>query len=101
MESKPNKSLKNFENLIFTFRSQQVMVNGDLAEMYGVETKVLNQAVKRNIDRFPEAFRFALTTTEKKELVTNCDRFENLKHSSTAPFVFTEFGYWFTWRKQT
>jgi len=93
MESKPNKSLKNFENLIFTFRSQQVMVNGDLAEMYGVETKVLNQAVKRNIDRFPEAFRFALTTTEKKELVTNCDRFENLEHSSTAPFVFTEFGY--------
>lgn len=68
------------------------MIDRDLAELYQVETKVLNQAVKRNIDRFPEAFRFPLSDEEKKELVTNCDRFEKLKHSSFAPYAFTEQG---------
>ena len=51
-------SQNEMENRIFTFRSVQVMIDSDLAEMYGVETKVLNQAVKRNIERFPETFRF-------------------------------------------
>jgi ORF6N domain len=92
MEVKINSSQKYFENRIFTFRGLQVMIDKDLAEMYEVETKVLNQAVKRNIERFPGAFRFALTISEKQELVTNCDRFENLKHSSSAPFAFTEQG---------
>lgn len=50
------------------------MIDRDLAELYTVETKVLNQAVKRNQDRFPEDFMFQLTTKEKTELVTNCDR---------------------------
>lgn len=68
------------------------MLDRDLAEVYGVETKVLNQAVKRNIERFPEEFRFQLTNTEKEELVTNCDRFESLKHSSSNPYAFTEQG---------
>lgn len=68
------------------------MIDRDLAELYGVETKVLNQAVKRNIERFPESFRFQLTELEKEELVTNCDRFDGLKHSSSNPFVFTEQG---------
>ena len=68
------------------------MVDRDLAELYGVETKALNQAVKRNIERFPERFRFQLTKEEKDELVTNCDRFKMLKHSSVCPFVFTEQG---------
>lgn len=80
------------ENRIFEFKSVQVMVDRDLAEMYQVETKVLNQAVKRNIERFPDYFRFQLTDTEKEELVTNCDRFENLKHSSSNPYAFTEQG---------
>ena len=80
------------ETRIFTFRNAQVMVDRDLAEMYQVETKVLNQAVKRNIARFPETFRFALTSEEKIELVTNCDRFNKLKHSSVNPSVFTEQG---------
>lgn len=69
------------ENRIFEFKSVQVMIDRDLAEMYQVETKVLNQAVKRNIERFPDYFRFQLTNTEKEELVTNCDRFKNLTHS--------------------
>ena len=68
------------------------MVDRDLADLYKVDTKVLNQAVKRNSNRFPEAFRFQLTKEEKTELVTNCDRLENLKHSSYNPYVFTEQG---------
>lgn len=68
------------------------MVDRDLAELYQVETKVLNQAVKRNIERFPKEFRFQLSKKEASELVTNCDRFVNLKHSTSAPYVFTEQG---------
>ncbi len=79
-------------NKIFVFRGLQVMVDRDLAELYEVATKVLNQAVKRNIERFPEMFRFQLSASEKLELVTNCDRFQSLKHSTTEPFVFTEQG---------
>lgn len=80
------------ENRIFTIRDMQVMIDGDLAELYSVETKVLNQSVKRNMSRFPETFRFRLTSNEKNELVTNCDRFKNLKHSSSIPYAFTEQG---------
>ncbi|PHR49706.1 MAG: DNA-binding protein [Fluviicola sp.] len=83
---------KHIEKKIFTFRGIQVMLDSDLAELYQVETKVLNQAVKRNIDRFPESFRFQLNSEEKSELVTNCDRFDKLKHSSSNPYAFTEQG---------
>jgi len=85
-------SQKFIENRIFSIRGNQVMIDRDLAEMYQVETKVLNQAVKRNIERFPELFRFQLTDDERMELVTNCDRFESLKHSTNNPFAFTEQG---------
>ncbi|MBR4159470.1 MAG: ORF6N domain-containing protein, partial [Spirochaetia bacterium] len=57
--------LINIENKILVIRGQQVMLDRDLAELYGVETKVLNQAVKRNIERFPERFMFQLTKTEQ------------------------------------
>lgn len=80
------------ENMIFNVRGQQVMLDRDLAQLYGVETKVLNQAVKRNLERFPERFRFQLTEKEADKLVTNCDRLQNLRHSSVLPFVFTEQG---------
>ncbi|HZL09518.1 MAG TPA: ORF6N domain-containing protein [Prolixibacteraceae bacterium] len=83
---------REIENRIFTIRGIQVMIDRDLAEVYSVDTKVLNQAVKRNIERFPEIFRFQLSGNEKNELVTNCDRFENLKHSSALPYAFTEQG---------
>lgn len=72
---------RDIENRIFSFRGIQVMVDRDLADLYQVDTKVLNQAVKRNGNRFPEAFRFRLTPEEKTELVTNCDRLASLKHS--------------------
>ena len=85
-------SKHNIKERIFNFRNSQVMLDRDLAELYHVETKVLNQAVKRNIKRFPNAFRFQLSEQEKTELVTNCDRFSALKHSSSLPYVFTEQG---------
>jgi len=84
--------LSEIENRIFTIRNSQVMIDRDLAELYQVPTKVLNQAVNRNIERFPEAFKFQLNSGEKDELVTNCDRFKKLKHSSTNPYAFTEQG---------
>ncbi|HQS67237.1 MAG TPA: ORF6N domain-containing protein [Sulfuricurvum sp.] len=82
----------SIKNKIYTIRELQVMLDRDLAELYGVETKVFNQAVKRNEDRFPSDFRFQLTAIEKNELVTNCDRLNSLKHSTVNPYVFTEQG---------
>ena len=75
-------SLTQIENRIFTFRGEQVMLDRDLAEMYQVETKRLNEQVKRNIERFPERFRFQLDNDEKNELVANCDRFVFTKMDS-------------------
>jgi hypothetical protein len=68
------------------------MLDRDLSELYQVPTKRLNEQVKRNIERFPEQFRLQLTQDEKNELVANCDRFENLKHSTSLPYAFTEQG---------
>jgi hypothetical protein len=68
------------------------MVDRDLAELYGVSTKALNQAVKRNFARFPVEFMFQLNNQERDELVTNCDRFKTMKHSSSLPMAFTEHG---------
>ncbi len=72
----------DYETLIFLFRGLKVMIDNDLAILYGIPTKVLKQQVKRNIDRFPEDFMFELNGIEKVELVTNCDRLSSLKHSS-------------------
>lgn len=91
-ENKHKITASLIENRIFTFRDEQVMIDRDLAEMYGVEVKRLNEQVKRNTERFPELFKFQLTLSEKNELVANCDRFESLKHSSVGPFAFTEQG---------
>jgi hypothetical protein len=63
--------LHNIESRIVTVRGVQVMVDSDLAVLFRVETKVLNQAVKRNIDRFPESFRFQLTADEFESLRTH------------------------------
>ena len=80
------------ENRIFTIRGVQVILDRDLAELYGVKTYRLNEQVKRNIKRFPERYRFQLTEEETNELIANCDRFETLKHSSFCPYAFTEHG---------
>ena len=65
--------LERIERAILSIRGEKVMLDSDLAELYGVETKALNQAVKRNLDRFPADFMFQLTAAEKKEVVTSCD----------------------------
>ena len=80
------------KNKILTIRGLQVMLDSDLAVLYEVTTKVLNQSVKRNIERFPSDFIFQLTDDEKNELVTNCDHLQKLKYSSQLPYVFTEQG---------
>lgn len=80
------------ENRILTIRGQRVMIDSDLADLYGVPTKALNQAVKRNALRFPSDFMFQLNAAEKTEVVTNCDHLSKLKFSKTLPFAFTEFG---------
>lgn len=73
-------------------RGQRVMIDADLADLYGVPTKALNQSVKRNVLRFPSDFMFQLDPTEKNEVVTNCDHLARLKFSKALPFAFTEFG---------
>jgi len=87
-----NRELVPVENRIMTIRGNQVLVDRDLADLYGVETKSLNQAVKRNIERFPESFRFQMTKEEVDKVVTNCDRLSMLKFSPNRPYAFTEQG---------
>lgn len=77
---------------ILTIRGQRVIIDADLARLYDTSTMRLNQAVKRNAARFPADFMFTLTPAEKEELITNCDRFTRLKHSSALPHAFTEHG---------
>lgn len=83
---------EDIEQMIFSIRGQRVMIDRDLARLYGVETKYLNRQVKRNYERFPAEFMFQLTLNERHELVTNWHRFSTLKHSSSLPFAFTENG---------
>jgi len=80
------------EGKILLIRGQKVMVDADLAELYGVPTKVLNQAVKRNKERFPIDFMFQLAEEEKAKVVTNCDHLKKLKFSPNLPYAFTEHG---------
>lgn len=80
------------QSRIIVLRDEKVMIDRDIADLYGVSTKALNQAVTRNMKRFPPDFMFRVTKTEKDQLVTNCDRFGPLKHSSAMPRAFTEQG---------
>lgn len=86
-------SQRQIENRIFTFRGTQIMLDRDLAEIYRVETRVLNQAVKRNLDRFPESFRFQLTNEEfdqwKSQIVMSIEDKIGLRK---LPYAFTEQG---------
>jgi hypothetical protein len=71
----------SIENRILHIRGLRVMIDTDLAELYGVTTKRLNEQVKRNIARFPPDFMFRLTENEKEEVVANCDHLDGLKFS--------------------
>lgn len=77
---------------IITLRNQQIIIDSDVAELYGVETKRINEAVKNNPEKFPDGYLFELNFAEKNELVENFDRFKKLKHSSVSLKGFTERG---------
>jgi cell division septum initiation protein DivIVA len=90
-----NKSIvaiANIESRILLIRGQKVMLDTDLAELYGVETKRLNEQVRRNSERFPADFMFQLTAGEKTKVVANCDHLAKLKYSPNLPHAFTEHG---------
>ena len=80
------------DSRILSLRGVQVLLDADLAQIYGVSTKALNQAVKRNAERFPEDFRFRLKAVERDWVVTNCDHLSRLKFSPSLPWAFTEHG---------
>lgn len=86
------QKISYIEDKILTIRGLKVMIDRDLAELYGVPTFRLNEAVKRKIKRFPDDFMFRLNDDELQQLIANCDRFKTLKHSSNPPFAFTEQG---------
>jgi hypothetical protein len=77
---------------ILTLRGFPLLIDADLARLYGVPTRALNQAVRRNADRFPEAFLFQLTLSEKTKVITDCDYLRTLKFSPCLPHAFTEHG---------
>lgn len=83
---------QRLDQIILVIRDQNVILDADLAVLYGVSTRALNQAVKRNKERFPEDFMFRLTRGEKEEVVTECDHLKRLKFSPTLPYAFTEHG---------
>ena len=82
----------DIEKLIITVRGEQVLIDQDIARIYGVTTKRLNEQAKRNIARFPNSFRFELTKEEMNEVVANCDHLQSLKFRPTLPYAFTEQG---------
>ena len=77
---------------ILLIRGEKVLIDKDLAKVYGVDTRRLNEQVKRNAGRFPEDFVFQLTAEEKAEVIANCDHLKNLKFSKALPYAFTEHG---------
>ena len=80
------------ENKIIVIRDKQVILDRDVAELYGVETKRINEALKNKPDKFPDGYVITLNIKEKDELVENFDRFKTLKHSTVEPHAFTEKG---------
>jgi len=84
--------VERVEKTILLVRGKKVILDADLAKLYGVTTKRLNQQVKRNSDRFPEDFMFRLTQKEKNKVVANCNHLSNLRFSPALPHAFTEHG---------
>ncbi len=82
----------DIEKLIVTVRGEQVLIDQDIARIYGVTTSRLNQQAKRNIARFPESFRFQLTKEERDEVVAKCDNLRSLKFYPSLPYAYTEQG---------
>jgi hypothetical protein len=83
---------EKIDRAILLIQGHKVMLDTDLAEIYGVKTSRLNEQVKRNIERFPEDFMFQLTDKEKEDVIANCDNLVKIKYSRTNPYAFTEHG---------
>lgn len=86
------EDIEKTENKIIVIREQRVILDRDVAELYGVTTKEVNQALRNNPAKFPDGYVIELTDSEKSELVKSFDRFESMKHSTVAPHAFTEKG---------
>ena len=89
------EGLINYDEIkdrVIHLRGQDVLLDASVAEIYGVETRRVNEAVKNNPEKFPKGYIFELQLSEKQEVVENFDRFENLKHSAVTPRAFTEKG---------
>lgn len=84
--------LQRIEEKIILIQDRQVILDSDVAELYGVETKRINEAVKNNPDKFPEGYIISLRQSDKEEVVENFDRLSNLKFSSVLPKAFSEKG---------
>ncbi len=82
----------NIENKIISIRNQQVILDSDVAALYGVATKEVNQAIRNNPDKFPQGYIFELVRGEKEEVVKNFDHLSKLKFSPALPKAFTEKG---------
>lgn len=85
-------TIDDVQDKIIVMRGEPVVIDSDVAALYGVETREINQAVKNNLRKFPTGYIIALDETEKNELVKNFDRFNILKHSTVPPKAFTERG---------
>ena len=83
---------QQIESKILTVRGVHVMIDKDLAALYGIPTGRMNEQVKRNMERFPEHFRFQLTPMERDEVIANCDNLKDLKYNPSLPYCFTEQG---------
>ena len=83
---------QEIETRLIVLRGQKVLIDRDVAELYGVETKRVNEAVKNNPDKFLEGYFFTLQGVEKQQLVENFDHFKTLKNSPVEPRAFTEKG---------
>jgi len=92
MTKEVNERVHLVESRILLIRGEKVIIDADLAELYGVTTKRLNEQVKRNRTRFPSDFAFRLNVDERNEVVANCDHLAALKFSPVMPTAFTEHG---------
>ena len=84
--------LEDLQDRIIEIRERKVLIDADVAEIYGVETRDINKAVGNNPDKFPHGYVFELSDREKGELVENFHRFNRLKHSTVNPKAFPENG---------
>lgn len=83
---------RDVKDKVIVLRGQNVLLDRDVAELYGIDTRSINQAVKNNPEKFPEGYLIRLNLREKDGLIKNFDRFENIRHSPCPPTAFTERG---------